>query len=59
MIGILLTLIVVGLILHLVLTYVPMAAPVKTVLLVVVVIFLCLWLLRVFGIADMPVPRLR
>ncbi len=59
MIGVLLTLIVVGVILWLVQTYVPMAAPIKTVITVVVVIFLCLWLLQVFGIGDMPIPRLR
>ena len=59
MIGVLLTLIVVGVILWLVQTYIPLAAPIKTVITVVVVIFLCLWLLQVFGIGDMPIPRLR
>jgi len=59
MIGVLVTLIVVGVILYLVQTYIPMAAPIKTVITVVVVLFLCLWLLGVFGIVDVPVPRVR
>lgn len=59
MIQVLVVLVVVGLVLYLVNTYIPMAAPIKTVLMVVVVLFLCLWLLQIFGITDMPVPRLR
>ena len=59
MIQVLVVLVVVGLILYLVQTYIPMAAPIKTVLTVVVVLFLCLWLLQVFGVGDLPVPRLR
>jgi hypothetical protein len=59
MIGVLVTLIIVGVVLYLVQTYIPMAAPIKTVITVVVVLFLCLWLLGVFGIVDMPVPKLR
>jgi len=59
MIGVLLVLVIVGVVLYLIQTYIPMAAPIKTVITVVVVIFLCLWLLQVFGVADLPVPRLR
>ena len=59
MIQVLVVLVVVGLILYLVQTYIPMAAPIKTVLTVVVVLFLCLWRLQVFGVGDLPVPRLR
>ncbi len=43
-------LVVVGVALWLINTYVPMAAPIKTILNVVVVLILCIWLLRVFGI---------
>lgn len=50
MISVLITLIVVGLCLYLVETYVPLAAPIKTVLRVVIVLMLVIWLLRVFGI---------
>jgi hypothetical protein len=59
MIGVLLVLVIVGVCLYLVQTYIPMAAPIKTVITVVVVLMLCLWLLRVFGVADIPVPRVR
>lgn len=58
MIGVLLVLVVVGVILYLIQTYIPMAPPIKTVITVIVVIFLCLWLLQVFNVADLPVPRL-
>jgi len=46
-------LIVVGFLLWLVNTYVPMASPIKTILNVVVVIAIILWLLSVFGILDL------
>jgi hypothetical protein len=59
MISVLVVLIIVGVCLHLVLTYVPMAAPIKTVITVVVVLFLCLWLLGLFGLSDISIPRLR
>lgn len=59
MIQVLVVLIIVGVCLYMVQQYIPMAPPVKTVITVVVVLFLCLWLLQVFGIADIPVPRLR
>jgi hypothetical protein len=59
MIGVILTLVVIGVLLYLVETYIPMAAPIKTVIRIVVVIMLCLWLLQIFGLIDTPVPRLR
>lgn len=59
MIQILVTLIIVGVVLYLVETYIPIAAPIKTVIRVVVVLLLCLWLLQIFGVMDVPVPRVR
>jgi hypothetical protein len=59
MIGLILTLVVIGLCLYLVETYVPMSPPIKTALRVVVVICLVLWLLQLFGVGDVAVPRLR
>ncbi len=50
LIQLLVVLVVVGVCLYLVQTYVPMAAPIKTIINVVVVLILCLWLLRTFGI---------
>lgn len=49
-------LIIVGVGLYLINTYVPMAAPIKTILNVVVIVFLCLWLLSLFGIGDIMIP---
>jgi hypothetical protein len=45
-----LTLIVVGVLLWLVNTYIPMQAWIKKILNVVVIIAVCLWLLQVFGL---------
>lgn len=58
MIALLLTLVIVGVALYLVEQYVPMSPPIKTVLRVVVVLLLVFYLLRAFGIGDVPVPRL-
>jgi hypothetical protein len=49
-------LVVVGVLLWLVNTYVPMADPIKTILNVVVVIAVVLWLLSVFGLFSMGGP---
>jgi len=45
-----LTLIVVGMLLWLINTYVPMAGSIKSILNVVVVIFVCVYLLKAFGL---------
>jgi len=58
MIALLVTLVVVGLILYLVETYIPMSPPIKTVLRVVVVLILILWLVRLFGL-DVPLTGFR
>lgn len=49
-IGLIITLAVVGLILWLINTYVPMDQKIKNILNIVVVIFVILWLLQAFGI---------
>jgi hypothetical protein len=59
MITLLLTLIIIGVALYLVETYIPMSPPIKTVIRVIVVVILILWLLRVFGVSDVPVIQLR
>jgi hypothetical protein len=43
-------LVILGLCLYLVETYVPMSPPIRVVLRVVVVLLLCLWLLTAFGV---------
>ena len=54
MIQLLVLLVVVGVVLYLINNYVPMAAPIKTIINVVVVLAVCIWLLRVTGIVDIP-----
>ncbi len=49
---VLITLIIVGVLLWLVNTYIPMDGKIKRILNVVVVIVLVLWLLRAFGLLD-------
>jgi hypothetical protein len=59
LISLLIVLIVLGVIWWLVTTYIPMPAPMKTVITVIVVLALCLLLLNLFGIGDMHIGRLR
>jgi hypothetical protein len=49
---VLLILIVVGVVLWLINTYIPMDRKIKNILNVVVVIAVIIWLLRVFGLLD-------
>jgi hypothetical protein len=49
-IQVLFVLVIVGVVLWLVQTYIPMAPPIKTVITVVVILFLCIWLLRLSGL---------
>jgi hypothetical protein len=57
MIALLIVLVIAGVALYLVETYIPMSPPIKIVIRVVVVLFLVLFLLRAFGVADIAVPR--
>ena len=50
LVEIVIVLIVVGVLLWLINTYIPMAGPVKSLLNAVVVIVLVVWLLKVFGV---------
>ena len=52
LISIVLVLIVIGVLLWLINTYIPMAGSIKTILNVVVVICVIIWLLSVFGIIS-------
>lgn len=58
-IQVLLVLVIVGVCLWMVQTYIPMAAPIKTVITVVVVLCLVVWLLQIFGIGSMTVGPVR
>jgi hypothetical protein len=63
MIGLILTLVLVGVGLWAVNTYIPMDPKIKQILNIVVVILVVLWLLRVFGVLgsanDIPIPQVR
>jgi hypothetical protein len=58
MIQLLVLLVIVGVCLYLVETYIPLSPPIRTVIRVVAVLVLVLWLLQAFGVADIPL-RLR
>ena len=62
LISLVVTLIVVGVLLWLVNTYIPMDAKIKQILNIVVVIAVVLWLLSVFGVigslSTVQVPRI-
>jgi hypothetical protein len=59
LLNIVLVLVVVGIVLWLINTYIPMAGSIKRILNIVVVVVVILWLLRVFGIlASGPAVRI-
>ena len=58
MIEVLVVLVVVGVCWWLLDSYVPIAEPIKTIIRIVLVLFLIVWLLSVFGIVNVPL-RLR
>ena len=51
-VGVLILLVVVGFLVWLVTTYVPMSPPIKAILVAVVVLVLVVWLLGYFGLVD-------
>lgn len=52
LISIILALIIVGILLWIINTYIPMAGSIKTILNIVVIIVVVLWLLEAFGIIN-------
>jgi len=56
--GIVVVLVVVGLALWLINTYIPMAGAIKSLLNIVVFVFMLIWILQVFGLMG-PVAGLR
>ena len=51
-ISLLVVLVVIGVVWYLVTTYIPMPAPIKTVITVIAVLVLCIMLLNMFGITH-------
>lgn len=56
LISVVITLTILGLAVWLIETYVPMSAPIRAVLRVVLVLALVVWLLRVFGLWSGRLP---
>ena len=54
LITVVLTLIVVGVLLWLINTFIPMQGMIKSILNIVVVIAVVIWLLAAFGVIDLP-----
>ncbi len=57
MIAIVLILVIIGVALELLKSKLPIDSTIRVVIQLVVVIAVVLWLLAIFGIRDMPVPR--
>jgi hypothetical protein len=55
MISLFLSIALMGLIVYLIVTYIPMPAPFKQIIVVIALIFLILYLMRVLGILDIPI----
>ena len=59
MISLLFMLVILGVVLYIIETKIPMDPVILIAIRVIVVICVAWWLLGLFGIADIPVPRLR
>ncbi len=59
MLAVILKLGVVGFVVWLIVTCIPMPDVIKKVIIVVVAIAIVLWLLSLFGFSDIPVPHLK
>lgn len=58
-ISVIIVLIIVGFLLWIVNTFIPMAGSIKTILNALVIILVVLWLLQIFGIINLSGFRLR
>jgi hypothetical protein len=59
MLMLILTLAIIGFVVYLITTYIPMPPIFKTGILVIVAVIVILYLMQVLGVADLPVPRVR
>jgi len=58
-IGLVVFLVIIGVALELLKTQIPMDSTIRVVIQVVIVIAVVFYLLAAFGIADLPIPRVR
>lgn len=59
MLSLIITLALIGFVTYLITTYIPMPQIFKTGILVIVALFVILWLIRILGISDLPVPTFK
>lgn len=62
LIGLIIILVVIGVLMWMVNTYIPMQESIRTILNIVVVIVVLLWLLNIFGVIgglNVPIERVR
>lgn len=59
MITILITLVIIGVVLWLIETQIPMDPAIKTIIRVIVILFILVWLLSAFGLINTPNLRLK
>lgn len=59
MIALILVLVVIGVALELLKTKIPMDSTIRVVIQVIIVLAVVIWMLRLFGVMDLPVPRVR
>ena len=57
MITLILTLALIGFLVYAITNFIPMAPVFKTAILVIVAVCMILYLMRVFGFVDIPLPR--
>jgi len=59
MLSLILSLALIGFIVYLITTYIPMPSIFKTGIYVIVAIVVIVWLMGVLGVSDVPVPHLK
>jgi len=57
LVSLVLALVIVGALLYLVETQIPISPPIKILIRIVVVAVVILWLVQIFGLAGPPLPR--
>jgi len=57
LIGLILVIALVGFIIYLITTYIPMPEPFKMVIYVIVAVVLIIYVMRILNIADIPIGR--
>jgi hypothetical protein len=59
MIGLLISIALLGLLVWVLITYVPMPAAFRSAIIVIAVLLLVLYLIGALGVVDLPIPRVR